>query len=69
MATESGAVRLVVTDCQEAVVPDREWFHGLLAAVAHVAGPVPSLSLALVDDARIGELHARFLGTPGLRPT
>lgn len=52
-----------LADRQELPIPDRAWFARLLEALAR-EGALPRLSIALVDDAAIAELHGRFLGDP-----
>ncbi len=61
----SEGLSLEIADLQERPVPAKAWFLALLQAVREEEGKAPRLSLALVDDARIGELHERYLGEGG----
>ncbi len=61
----TGEADLEIADLQERPVPEKSWFLALLRAVREEEGKAPRLSLALVDDKIISELHARFLGRKG----
>jgi len=53
-----------VVNLQQLHVPDKGWFEKLFVAIEEIHGQLPQLSIALVDDAKIIELHGEFLGTP-----
>lgn len=56
---------LEIADLQNSPVPGKEWFSALLRALLEEEGKAPRLSLALMDDAGISELHLRFMGEGG----
>ena len=61
----TGEADLEIADLQERPTPGKSWFLALLRAVREEEGRAPRLSLALVDDKTISDVHARFLGREG----
>lgn len=56
---------LELSDEQDRVAVDRDLLHRVLSAGCRRAGSSIRVSVALVDDETIAELHDRFLGIPG----
>ena len=51
-----------LVDLQGRPVPQEAWFAALLEILAASHGPLPELTIALVDDAHLARLHGQFLG-------
>jgi probable rRNA maturation factor len=67
-ACDEGGQQLCIEICnrQRFVRVRKTWLAGLLARAATLEGRVPlQLSIAVVDDRTIAELHDTWLGVPG----